>query len=295
MNTVLDDNKKLCLNSGQIIKLKPTMTMMFEVEDLSQASPATVSRCGMVFMEPKQLGHSPLVNSYCNALEKYIGKTAEVVRGLMHYILDTSIAFTNVKGKFPVPTDPNFLVSGFLNVFDCYVADWKLEDAKVPKEAEDMCINAIVFAVVWSIGAALDETTRPKFDQFLQEILGQEDVNTKYRLDLPSWEPKKVNAKLGDFKSIFDLFYERDKQNWINWLKTIPPFVVPKDVSYSQLIVPTIDSVRVARLLQTFVMADKHPMIVGPTGTGKSISIANELKKSFDNSQWSFLAMSFSA
>ena len=120
----------------------------------------------MVFMEPKQLGHTPLITSYCNDLESKIGKIAEIIRNLMHYLSDALVAYTNMVGKFPVPTDPNYLVNSMLNVLDCYVGDWKKEDAKIPREAEEISLNALVFAHVWSIGVAMDETTRPKFDLF---------------------------------------------------------------------------------------------------------------------------------
>ena len=49
MNSVMDDNKLLTLPNSERIRLRtPYCMMLFEVSDLQYASPATISRCGMV-------------------------------------------------------------------------------------------------------------------------------------------------------------------------------------------------------------------------------------------------------
>lgn len=113
MNTVLDDNKKLCLNSGQILTLTPHMTMMFEVEDLTVASPATVSRCGMIYMEPGSIGLQPLIDSWTQTIPSNIiayKKIHQKIQSLLKLYLDDTLEFLRRYLKETVASMDNNLV-----------------------------------------------------------------------------------------------------------------------------------------------------------------------------------------
>lgn len=123
MNTVLDDNKKLCLNSGQMLTLTPYMTMMFEVEDLAVASPATVSRCGMVYIEPQALGTEVLFESWYECIPPNIIESKKIMttlKRLKGVFLDRIIRELRIHLKEVVTTMDSNLCQSLMRIMDSF-------------------------------------------------------------------------------------------------------------------------------------------------------------------------------
>ena len=89
MNSVMDDNKLLTLPSGERIRLRDHCKLLFEVANLAHASPATVSRCGMVYGSEnigistdlyfldKKTGYELLQSVLSRIFDKYVGTLVE--------------------------------------------------------------------------------------------------------------------------------------------------------------------------------------------------------------------------
>jgi dynein heavy chain len=85
--------------------MTPHMNMMFEPADLEQASPATVSRCGMIYMEPHALGWRPLKDSYIQSLSEAISEEQrELIDQLCEWLIQPAFDFIRLECKLTIKT-----------------------------------------------------------------------------------------------------------------------------------------------------------------------------------------------
>jgi len=74
LNTVMDDNKVLTLVSNDRIFLTPSMRLCFEISNLKNATPATVSRAGVLFINDSDIGWIPYMNSWLERSQYKLNK-----------------------------------------------------------------------------------------------------------------------------------------------------------------------------------------------------------------------------
>jgi dynein heavy chain len=289
MNSVLDDSKKLCLASSDIILLTENITLMFEVEDLVVASPATVSRCGMIYMEPSALGHSPVIKCWLKTLpDLFVDyKIGTILEKLFEAYLEEVLYYVRKRVKEPVPTVDNNLTKSLMKIIDTFFDKYKLPEAKLKKyndelKALEQNIEAIFYySLIWSLGVTSDEEGRVKFDQFIKEQFSKKAMNAAL---IPPQDG-----------SVYNYFFDIEKGEWVKWINIINNFEIPHDASYTEIIVPTPDSIRNTTLVKQLVKSSKHVITAGPTGTGKTKNIVELLTKGLPENKYSAIIINFSA
>jgi dynein heavy chain len=299
MNTVLDDNKKLCLNSGEIIQLSETMRVIFESHDLQHASPATVSRCGMIWIEPSHLvpiegeraSECPLNKSFLDQLPDHIMPYKEKLAVLIDKYLDGTFEvglLDHVRRlvKETVLTVDNNLLKSFYNLQAVYYESF------VPQHEDDVISEEVVaklesniepwfiFSLIWSLGASADSTGRPVFEKKIREMMEQFECTCAPPVE--------------DGKTVYDYFYSTDEQKWVYWLKTIPEYSVPRGAQFADILVPSVDTIRSAYLLKELSLKQRHTLFVGETGTSKTAVVKDVLLNQMPDN-YTPIMMGFSA
>nr|XP_008115484.1 PREDICTED: dynein heavy chain 7, axonemal [Anolis carolinensis] len=306
MNTVLDDNKKLCLMSGEIIQMSPQMSLIFEPMDLEVASPATVSRCGMVYMEPQMLGWRPVMLSWLHLMPPTVTTMhKDFITTMFDRMVPLSVEFVRKCTKELSPTSDTNLVRSLMNLMDCMMDEFQNE-AKLKtvtdREIFSWLESIFVFALTWSVGASCIESDRLKFDKIVRELLEgpmSDETREKYKL-LTGHEhlrAKILTVPYPEDGTIYDYRFVKDGagrwEPWIDALQSAPP--IPKDMLFNEIIVPTLDTIRYFSLMDLLTTHQKPSIFVGPTGTGKSVYIIDFLLNRLNKEIYKPLLINFSA
>ncbi|XP_067910593.1 dynein axonemal heavy chain 10 isoform X5 [Heterodontus francisci] len=270
MNSVMDDNKLLTLANGERIRLQAHCALLFEVGDLQYASPATVSRCGMVYVDPKNLRYRPFWDKWTNGrtskqeqadLRKLFNK---YVPYIIEMIVEGMLDGRQVeKLKTIVPqTELNMVVQLAMML-----------DSFLEKEVDNFDVLECYFieALYCSLGACLLEDGRIQFDDYVKRLASMSTIEASNTLAGPGELP-------GQLPTLYDFHFDDVKLKWVAWAKLVPKYVHDPQIKFIDILVPTVDTTRVSWLLEQIVKI-KHPvLLMGESGTSKTATTQNFLK-----------------
>ena len=280
MNTVMDDNKVLTLVSNERIPLSESMRMVFEINSLANATPATVSRAGILYVNESDIGWQAFVDSWISTLNNDSAKSRipglfdayveKIIEGCRQYNIKEEITQYNLAK-----------VKTLCSLLNAHLDIWAREGEDV-----ESLEHVFAFCSIWAFGGALmDERTLPNRSLFNEMFL--------------HIFPGVVRVEEG--MSVFDYYIDPAQpaeERWVPWANEIEE-IAPVDSSHqglNHLFVRTASTVCLSTLMKWLVLQGQPMMVIGPVGTGKTTIIQNtlrEFKANDENLLYNYVSMHY--
>lgn len=264
LNTVLDDNKILTLANGDRIPMTDNVKLMFEVEDLRNASPATVSRAGIIFVSDSDLDWEPPLQSwlqkkpphispiFADCFRKYVGRceSPKAFGHLFHFIIKNC--------KPVISTCRIGLIRGCCDLLDGLLSSADL--STLPDLYALELERLFLYALAWATGGVLESEDRLKLTTYFSSLAGKDN---------------NVMPALSAGDSIYAFKVNPDSMEWEKWVA--PVWEYPAQIAepdFSSMLVPTIETTRASFLLTQLHSQRKYSLMTGSSGTAKTSTAA---------------------
>jgi dynein heavy chain len=263
MNTVMDDNKVLTLVSNERIPFTPTMRMLLEIQDMKHASPATVSRGGVLFINEADVGWKPYVESW----REQMGSVQQSSFYLLfaNYFEQNIEQFRNMF-SFSCP----ILDIGFVQSITCMIDALLHEGRKETVEAmrqlsveeqKQVYEAYFVYSMMWAIGGAVADD---KVINQRKNFSGQMRALCR-------------GIKIPDAGEIFDYSFDVPTKEWVHWENSVVPYNPIADRMYQNIVISNVELERTKCVVDLHTRRQKPVLLVGVAGTGKTTIIKDYL------------------
>nr|XP_020770863.1 dynein heavy chain 9, axonemal-like [Odocoileus virginianus texanus] len=255
LNTVMDDNKVLTLASNERIPLNPTMRLLFEISHLRTATPATVSRAGILYINPADLGWNPPVSSWIDRREIQTERANLTI--LFDKYLPTCLDALRTRFKKIIPIPEQSTVQMLCHLLECLLTEEDIP-ADCPKDTYELYF---VFAAIWAFGGALVQ------DQLVD-----------HRAEFSKWWLSEFKTiKFPSQGTIFDYYIDPETKKFEPWSRLIPQFEFDPETPLQACLVHTGETIRLCYFLDRLLAQRRPVMLVGTAGTGKSVLVGATL------------------